>query len=153
MKLISYSGRCQPLWKIWKAVGIMTFPNKNPWFQTTNQVLRYDPPIFFHMRIFNIIHILSIHYPCIIHIIHILSIYYPYIIHILIIHILIIHILIIHMLSILSILSHSISYTPALVQHFYTGKSRRPPFNSQGHRMGRGFDMDHSKSNSGTSGV
>ena len=78
MKLISYSGRCQPLWKIWKAVGIMTFPNKNPWFQTTNQVLRYDPPIFFHMRIFNIIHILSIHYPCIIHIIHILSIYYTY---------------------------------------------------------------------------
>ena len=101
MKLISYSGRWfQPLWKIWKSVGMITFPNKNPWFQTTNQVLRYYPPIyFFILDFFYMIHILSMYYPYIIH-----NINYPYVIY---------------------IIPFNFIYTSTM-QHFYTGKSQQP---------------------------
>ena len=49
---------------------------ENNMFQTTNQVLRYYPPIY----ILSILVFFFLYYPYIIH--HILSIYYPYIIHI-----------------------------------------------------------------------
>ena len=67
----------QPLWKIWKSIGMMTFPTE--WEKkshvpvTTNQGIYY--PYYPYIS-----HISSIYHP---YIIHILSIYHPYIIHIL----------------------------------------------------------------------